>query len=216
MRSQRARRCSSSFLLYDKLSTTIVTCFIIVILIQLDYTVLKMKNELPDRLSNKSGKLKFNPINMAGINSDQYPPVHLSKCSDNDKHNCLDQCKNVTVTESMHVIFCLPIMQDQIFKEGSIMIFYQEQLAVEFTGPECNLLVNWIRACSRSDYAGCIFSYNKLKPRSKECYIKSLLSKRVYMCFDDKYNLIHMSLKRFKLDLSESAALIKVLLKLFQ
>lgn len=217
----QARKCSSSFLLYDKLSTCLVTCFILIILIQLDYTVIKLKNQLPEgqlrAAKNNSGQLKFSPINLASISSSQYPPVNFFKClTSANKSSCLDICKNVTVSHRTFVIFCPPMFKNKSFNEGSLLIFHKGQLAAEFTGSDCNLLINWIRACSRSDYAGCVFSYNKLKARSKECYIKSLLSDGVYMCFNDKYQLIHMILKENKLDLSESVALIQVLLKLFK
>lgn len=214
----QARKCQSSFLLYDRLSTCILTCFILVILVQLDYTMIKLTNELPDDLRKKSntGQLKFNPIKFASISSNQYPPVYFSKCESNNKSSCLERCKNVTVSNSTWIIFCPPNFHNKSFNEGSLLIFYKGVLAIEFSGSDCNLLVNWIRACSRSDYAGCVFRYNKLKPRSEECYIKSWLSQGVYMCFNDKYQLIHMFLKETKLNLSESEALIHVLLKLFK
>lgn len=132
LRPQKARKCTSSFLLYDKISTFLVTCFILVILIQLDLTVLKMKNKFP-KVLNKSARLKFNPLNFTSITSNQYPPLTgLSNCLDST--SCYEHCKNVSVTDNIHVIFCPPNFKNNQIWEGSLLLFHDGKIIVEFSG----------------------------------------------------------------------------------
>lgn len=197
---------SSSFFLYDKISTILLSICLCIMMIQLDTTYINLQKQMPQlrkpNATNTPTHSKSEPMEKTIRNPVRQASNRICKDS-----KCLHKCQNVTLSTFISIFFCET-------SEPQLFLRYNHTIILRIQNENFTSFTKWLTACNRGDFnAGCAVSYHMGASPPKYCYIMSKFSQNTLLCFNKAYGITDFIINGISFSILETKIIISTILE---